>query len=435
MQNKAIVKFDKTIVQEGMLGLKPGVNLRTGERVMMSEFGQLTSLEVDLLTLASSIYACDIAFKRGEREEFTRSIKLIIPVTNIAIFKNIRDDIVYSLYKLSDDIWNIEFINRPGVPEKFIKWPRENEEKVLLFSGGLDSFAAAMQLGYSKKEVSLVSHITANQTVVRAMNILSDYLDKKFPGRFSRRSFRIGGINKIRENYPFPTDLQREDTQRTRSFLFLVLAGIVARRIGSKEIIMIAENGQLAIHLPLTAARISAFSTHTAHPEFISIMSNILKKALSYDISIENPFIYTTKAEVVSKELYNDFDMVKHTISCWRSARLAQRTHCGTCIPCIIRRIANEFNGIMLDEFNTDIFSEDVGSFESDNEGKRNIIELAEFISFFKQSISNAEIINQYPELVNEQIDSTQAINMYRRFAEEARRVFDNYPHLSTLVV
>lgn len=431
----AIVKLDDAAVPDGILVLKPGANLRTGERDLASAFGSLTSLEQDLLTLAAAIYACDIAFKRGEREDFTRSIQLDIPVVNQALLRSIQDKIVYALYKLSDDVWEIEFTNRSGTPEAYKKWPKENEEKVLLFSGGVDSFAAAVQLGYSGDKVHLVSHITANRTVSRAQDTLFGYLETNFPGRFCRSPVRVGGVNKAKEGYPFPSDLEREDTQRTRSFLFLTLAGIVARRIGTREIIMIAENGQLAIHLPLTAARISAFSTHTAHPEFVDVMSSILQMALSHDIRIQNPYLYMTKAEVVSTALSKDLNMIERTISCWRSSRLpASQTHCGSCIPCLIRRIANEFNGVMLNEYGRDIFSEDVASLAPDDDAKRNFVEMAEFVRFFEQTMPEAEILMEYPELVNENVDAAQAIGMYQRFAKEARSVFNRYPHLSSVV-
>jgi 7-cyano-7-deazaguanine synthase in queuosine biosynthesis len=198
---------------------------------------------------------------------------------------------------------------------------------------------------------------------------------------------------------------------------------------------MIAENGQLAIHLPLTAARISAFSTHTAHPEFVYNMSKILQTALSYDIRIQNPYLYMTKAEVVAAALSNDHDVIERTISCWRSARLpANQTHCGFCVPCLIRRIANEFNGILLNEYGRDIFSEHIALLPADDDAKRNFVELAEFVRFFEQALSPAELLAEYPDLVNEHIDAMQAIAMYHRFAQEARTVFNRYPHLSSLV-
>ena len=63
--------------------------------------------------------------------------------------------------------------------------------------------------------------------------------------------------------------------------MFLILAALVARRLGRRDLLMIAENGQMAIHLPLSTARIGAFSTHTAHPDVLDSMQTILSSALA----------------------------------------------------------------------------------------------------------------------------------------------------------
>ncbi len=243
-----------------------------------------------------------------------------------------------------------------------------------------------------------MSHITGNQNISRSQASLFEYLNSTFPSQFNRTSIRVGGVNRTQDGYPFPTDQAREESQRTRSFLFLTLAGIAARRIGAKDVIMIAENGQLAIHLPLTAARISAFSTHTAHPEFIEIMTNILRAVLSFNIRIHNPFLYMTKAEVVRTIQRNEATMVPTTISCWMSARITGGyTHCGVCIPCIIRRIANECNGIKVDEYSRDILSEDIANLDPNDIGRRNLVELAEFVRFFRTANAQSYIWRAWP--------------------------------------
>src|SRR5690606_21825621 len=120
--------------------------------------------------------------------------------------------------------------------------------------------------------------------------------------------YRVFGRNK--GEFHFPTDEERENTQRTRSFLFLSLAALTARRVGFRKIISIAENGQFAIHLPLNPSRVGPFSTHTANPKFVDLAKEIFIKLLSLDnLVIENPFLYKTKGEVVSildKEIANN---------------------------------------------------------------------------------------------------------------------------------
>ena len=435
MMNQAEVVFEGSKVQQGVLALRPSMNLRTGEDNLRAAFGKPTSLEKDLLILASSVFACDLAFKRGEREGIIRKIKLKIPIVNYASLESVRREILYALYLLSHDAWDIEFTRYEGTPEANQIWGQERDSKILLFSGGLDSFAEAVNLGYSGEQIHLVSHLTGNQNISRCQTSLFEYLNATFPSQFSRTSVRVGGVNRTPDEYPFPTDQAREETQRTRSFLFLTLAGIAARRIGVKDVIMIAENGQLAIHLPLTAARISAFSTHTAHPEFIEIMANILRAVLSFDIRINNPFLYMTKSEVVRTIQRDEATMVPNTISCWMSARITGGyTHCGACIPCIIRRIANESNGIMINEYSRGILSEDIAKLDPNDTGRRNFIELAEFVKFFRTANSQAQILNAYPELVNDAFDTGRAIDMYRRFALEASQVFSAYPNLASIV-
>ena len=431
----AVVVFNDIPADVGVLRLRPGKNLKTGESALRSEFGDLSSLEMDLLTLASSVFACDLAFKRGERENITRRINLSVPVVNLSTFNYVQPQIHYALYRLSHDAWQINFTQRSGTPEAHTEWHSNDGGKVLLFSGGLDSFAAALQLGTAGERVHLVSHVTANQVVSSAQEFIFDHLSKKFMNQFSRIAVRISGFSRPNIGFPFPSDNKREDTQRTRSFLFLTLAGIYARRLGIRDIVMIAENGQLAIHLPLTAARISAFSTHTAHPEFIHSMSEILSQILGYQLTIVNPFLYNTKAEVVKDAIKQDFDIVPYTVSCWKASRVyGPMNHCGSCIPCLIRRIAIEANGVTIQEFKRDLLAEEITSLGFEDEGKRNIIELAEFVKFIETAGSDAAIEYAYPDLINQYIDAPRAIAMYRRFEVEARTVFNNYPSLKTVV-
>jgi hypothetical protein len=185
----------------------------------------------------------------------------------------------------------------------------------------------------------------------------------------------------------------------------------------------------MAINLPLTAGRISAFSTQTAHPEFTSEIGGLLTDLLQYQLTIENPFLYMTKAEVVATLSPADCARIPDTVSCWMSARLPPpSSHCGTCLPCIIRRIALEARGFHLSEYQRDLFSEDILRLPPDDEGKNNLMDLIEFISIFLSAPSRAAIESSIPELVNPHIDSPRAIDLYRRFAGEARQVLSAYP-------
>lgn len=409
----------------GTLLLVPGENLRTGIKDFQAKYADYTSLENDLLTVASAIYACDLAFRRGEREEITRSVVLQISVVNHQAFKVAKQSLELLLWTLTHDNWTIEFKRIDGQPESQRNWP-EGEGSTILFSGGVDSFAGALELLTNKgrNAVQLASHITANPVTRQSQDDLVLYLSSRFGGAPNKITVRSGG--RKRGQYLFPSDGEREETQRTRSFMYLAVAALGARRSGHDELVVIAENGQMAIHLPLSTARIGAFSTHTAHPEFVAQAVQFFSSILDFNCRVTNPFLYKTKAEVVSTIIPSDRPALAQSVSCWRGSRVSSYNHCGDCVPCLVRRIAFEQNGIALSEYKRDLFAENVVALGVDDEGKRNLIELAEFAKAFL-SLTDAELLMQFPDLISTDFDQAAAIAMYRRFAVEARTVLDKY--------
>jgi 7-cyano-7-deazaguanine synthase in queuosine biosynthesis len=410
----------------GILLLVPGENLRTGLDDFKNEYSDFTTLEEDMLTVASAIYACDLAFKRGDREEITRSISLEIPVINYHAFRSTKAELELLLWTLSHDNWTIKFSRIDGQPESKREWPKD-KGVTILFSGGVDSFAGALELliarGYGN--VQLASHVTANPVTRQSQDELLSYLETRFKGGVKRIALRSGGRNKGK--YLFPSDADREDTQRTRSFMYLSVAALAARRSGHNELVVIAENGQMAIHLPLSVARVGAFSTHTAHPEFVAQAASFFTRILDRELKVSNPFLYKTKSEVVASIPTVDRGALSQSVSCWRGARVPSFKHCGDCVPCLVRRIAFESNNIFLAEYKNDLFAQDVPNLDENNEGKRNLVELAEFTQAFA-SKSDAELEQVFPDLISTDFDRTVAIAMYRRFATEAKTVLSKYP-------
>jgi 7-cyano-7-deazaguanine synthase in queuosine biosynthesis len=415
------------------LSLVPGKNLVTGASSLSTQLStSLTTLEDDLLTLAAAIFAADLAVRRGEREQITRSIELTVPVVNLVDFTSRVEELVDILYFLSNDNWTIRFVQRAGTTEAPNSWP-EATGKTLLFSGGLDSFAAAVSELSMGGPLLLTSHYTANLITRTSQEELFKHLTKVFPKKVSRIAVRIGGRKAGMR--PFPSDDEREATQRTRSFLFLSIAAICARRTGFRRLILMGENGQMAVNLPLTPARIGAFSTHTAHPQFVNGMCNFLSELLRVQFTISNPFLYRTKGECVAilAASRQHRRAIPFSVSCWRSSRQAY-THCGECVPCYIRRIALEAHNVIIPEYKKDPFGQGIASLPEDDVGKRNLTELAEFVALFGPNYSDAAIEDNFPGLINDHIDKAQTIAMYRRFSIEARTVLGRYPLLRPLL-
>lgn len=415
------------------LVLCPGTNLATGEAELAAQLGSpLNSMEADLMRVASAVFAADLANTRGERERHSRRYELTIPVANLQAFQRVAPQLRVALYLLSDDAWTLDFVQGDGHPTAGAYPTDEAPGATLLFSGGLDSFAGAVAELEGGRPLTLVSHYTRSPAVRGAQNRVATYLGENFEGGFDRFAVHMTGVNTT--SHPFPSDPNREPSQRTRSFMFLTLGSIIASRTGQHRILTMAENGQMAIHLPITAARVGAFSTRTAHPDFLERAELVFRSLLNPALAIQNPFLYNTKAEVVHDVCQRHRAAVADTVSCWRASRVTA-SHCGQCVPCVIRRISLEANGVALDEYEVDLLGANVGGLAPESIGKRNLMELSEFVQFFSKPSSEAEVFQSFPDLISQNFDHKQAIAMYRRFAAEANAVFGAHPNLGILAL
>jgi 7-cyano-7-deazaguanine synthase in queuosine biosynthesis len=400
--------------------LKLDGDVITGRKSVEENFGEISSLELDLLAIASSIFAADRGQQRGERERFARTLELHIPIVNTGRLVGLVPIIEKTLRRLSNDTWRINLYQCPGA----ISDPKAGKHaagKVLLFSGGLDSLAAAVEFSHGADSLALVSHHTMNRQTTTAQSTLYQMLLKK-GCKLTHHSFFVSARDK--ESFEHAI----ENSQRTRSFLFLTLAAITANRLGRREIVVIAENGQMAIHLPLNSARMAAFSTHTAHPDVLAEMQRYLRGAFGIDFVIQNPYVLKTKKEVIEPIVKNAPETIPHSNSCWKNSRIKKgATHCGECIPCFIRRIAIESYQPDKTAYGRDVFKLKIGSLQPADEGRRNLADLAELTLKFEK-MSNTELYDEWPELFSENIDAPATIEMYRRAAAETRAVLSKYP-------
>lgn len=369
--------------------------------------------------------------KRGERENSPRDIQLSVPAVNIGVLQPEIHRIEQILRKLSSDSWTVMLRQVNGTVER----PNEQNTtsgKTLLFSGGLDSLAAAIDLGLAGDHLQLVSHITHNQPTSAAQEELVEMMGSTLKLSFPHRRFLVSA----KSTNPSPNlTFDAESSQRTRSFLFLTLAALCARRVGHQNIVVIAENGQMAVHLPATEGRIGPFSTRTAHPEILQLMEQFLSSVLGISIKIENPYLNRTKAEVILPVIQRLPAAVPLAVSCWKNARLsAGATHCGFCIPCIIRRIAIETHITDTTAYARDLFGENLSiASVDDDDGRRNLIDYGLFARTILNTPSS-EVSITWPELISPCISVADTMAMYIRAATEAHTVFAKYSGLGPLL-
>ena len=120
-----------------------------------------------------------------------------------------------------------------------------------------------------------------------------------------------------------------------------------------------AENGYIALNVPLHHGRIGSLSTRSAHPQFVDDLNWVIG-GTDLGIQIENPYLLMTKGEVTECLMRHASHVAWSTISCshpsagrWRREPFG---NCGYCYPCIIRqagfhRFGNDETTYSVDPF------------------------------------------------------------------------------------
>jgi 7-cyano-7-deazaguanine synthase in queuosine biosynthesis len=302
---------------------------------------------IDLLEIATYVYCADQAISRaGEMHramaaDWYRSVRFVIPVRNPAFWNRnqVLGPLRSALSFLSDDNYVFEFEKAiSAVPfQDYVKLSDDGAhtnfkaDEVLLFSGGLDSLAGAIEELSKGKRVVLVSH-HASTTILGCQK----YLVAKLKDRFPKQIMHFPILMTTAQTLPAP-----EHTHRSQSFLYAAFACTIAA-LFEKTRIRFFENGILSINLPTTAQLIGAHATRTIHPSVLEAFRGFFSAAIGKFVDFDNPFIWKTKADVVRSIVDQGFgELIRHTISCTRVRDITKyHTHCGCCSQCIDRRFA-----------------------------------------------------------------------------------------------
>lgn len=310
-------------------------------------YGNVPDKFLDLIEIATYVYCADQAIKRGQQdveyfgENWRRDLHFIVPVRVPAFWKSreVIECLRETLGFLSDDWYEFDFKKIEGnYPlQSYLELCQDNSylgnpERVVMFSGGLDSLGGAIEeIVNQKRNVALVTHKSTPKTN-RRLHALQLALASKAD---ENKPFNIGiRINKNKA-------LNREYTQRSRSFLYASLGATIAAML-SLSGIRFYENGVISLNLPVCAQVVGARATRTTHPRVIQGFQNLFSLVAEKDFLVENPFIWKTKGEVV--ELIAKAgcaEMIGLSTSCTHTWEMTnQHTHCGKCSQCIDRRFS-----------------------------------------------------------------------------------------------
>jgi 7-cyano-7-deazaguanine synthase in queuosine biosynthesis len=241
---------------------------------------------------------------------------------------------------LTEDRWEFEFL-----PRRAARWDVEQQSilidpqtnhtaGVMLYSGGLDSFAGlAAHLGDEHSEWALVSgvpnfrHKGPQAAQIAAARRLS-------PRHLYHPTVPYG----LGTTIDTPAE---EQSQRARSFLFLALGLVAADRIGADTLFM-CENGVGAINLPLDGTQIGTSNARAAHPATLLRFNRLAQCLIGQRVRVRNPFWAATKGEACQ---HANVRLLGHAISETMSCdkfplRVANVPQCGTCTSCLLRRVS-----------------------------------------------------------------------------------------------
>jgi 7-cyano-7-deazaguanine synthase in queuosine biosynthesis len=288
---------------------------------------------MDLVAVAMAVTAADTFVPRDDAADgWRREIEIDVPVVEPQRWNALAPLLARTLGFLSGDSWSFNF-RGGGLPppspldvsHRALIDPMQ-VDAIALFSGGLDSALGVADLLDAGVRPLLVSHAPQGDRTYQAA----------VWGRLPKRPQRF-----LFNSYPTRAG-NREITTRTRSFVFLSFAALVAQAVrtfrGTSEMdLHICENGLIALNPPLTARRIGALSTRTAHPHYLSLVQELLD-ALALGVRISNPHRHETKGEMLARRSSDPGieDFASSTVSCGNWHR--KHMQCGRCWPCSIRR-------------------------------------------------------------------------------------------------
>ena len=417
---------DEEVIQLDVQGPSKNVNLRI-EDLNRTLLSNIPDVLLDLLEVAAYVYCADQKISRGSDKltdygrQWRRTLHFTIPLRRPDLWSSdaVTSALCDTLGFLSDDAYSFDFVKATKpLAERSLYFPNLFDgtfmpDDIALFSGGVDSFAGAVEdvIGNGKKMV-LVGHHSATK-VFSVQKELIDGLQKMGAER---------NIFYVSVNVTNTGAGAAEYTQRTRSFLFASLALVVARMFGKDEFTFY-ENGVVGLNIPIAKDVLGARATRTTHPKVIHGFEAIFSTLLDREVRVKTPYQWLTKREVTEKiREYNCGHLLSQTSSCTRPRTWTKhKRHCGACSQCIDRRfgiLAAGMGGLdPADGYELDLLLGD----RSIDRDVRMAVAYVKFAQTFS-SLTKIGFISEHPQI-------TSALRFLPGLsANEARdRVYDLY--------
>ncbi|MDI6852850.1 MAG: hypothetical protein QME75_04500 [Deltaproteobacteria bacterium] len=287
----------------------------------------------EFLLTAMAVWAADKLVPRSTSPDaWTRDIALSLPASSSWAVQPAR--LAQLLNFLTGDNWSLNFREAPVDLGFAAPWPHDwLPHAVVLFSGGLDSLAGAIDRLEGGERLILVSHYDFGQLASVQQRLAFSLREHYGPDRLHHLGIRV----------QFPE--VRELTLRSRSLLYLAQGLTAAAAFGPDTPVVVPENGWISLNPPLTLNRLGAYSTRTTHPYFLAGLTGLWQEA-GISHTLANPYQGLSKGEMLAQCRNRNLleRLFPLTISCARPevGRWQGRGTgaCGYCYPCLMRRAA-----------------------------------------------------------------------------------------------
>lgn len=409
------------------------------DRVSAAALRKPDALALDLLHIACVVFATDGSIKRGGStrprmgEGWRRDLHFKIPVSRPDVWSApaVTQALEDAVRTLTDDDVRFTFHKTQVMNglQGFLPFDSTDGsrafDEVILFSGGLDSFAGALErLATTTKRVILLSHRSA-QTTIPHQQKLGAWLSKRFPGRALHLEVAARRLG----------EEASETTQRSRSFLFAALGQVVARTFGCGQMTFF-ENGIVSHNLPFSPQVVGTMATRTTHPLALHLIEALHTAALPDAVGIASPYAWFTKTEVLRRiEEHGGTSQIEEAVSCTHvRGQDAVSTHCAACTQCLDRRFAILAAGLEAHE-STEIYRHDVLAGAREAERSRTLavdwtrhavqlplLDVQQLLQRFGQEI--IRIALGHPELEPQDV-LRRTVDMHRRYGRAVQGVLE----------
>lgn len=303
----------------------------------------ISSLQADLLDLAVAIHFADkFALPKKKR---SINVRIDLPLRHPEIFSQNSQMLQNLLFWYTEDYWHFCFQNRKTRERKSERLPAGylmpsdffDFTEIALWSGGLDSLAG-LQTRLLQRENRCFALIgTGSNNIMRKTQQQVFRTLHNLPHASGHLSFlhipiKANYGNRYSQNW----------SHRARGIVFLLVGTVCALAIGFNKL-HIYETGIGAINLPLPGG-VGRDHSKAVHPISLIKIGDFISSTIGGLFSIENPFIFRTKAEMCNSFVGNPLPIFE-TISCDRLHREIY-IQCGFCSSCLLRRQALAAAGI-----------------------------------------------------------------------------------------